>query len=81
MVPELVPKELVKEAKEAITACQASSNQDPSLVYVTLIAITALAYYYLKLGQVWIQQWLGRFYEFSSTFESLLNVLKCKLKY
>lgn len=51
VVPELVPKELVKEAKEAITACQASSNQDPSVVYVTLIAITALAYYYLKLGQ------------------------------
>ncbi|XP_042892233.1 uncharacterized protein LOC122266502 isoform X2 [Penaeus japonicus] len=51
VVPELVPKELVKEAKEAITACQASSNQDPSIVYVTLIAITALAYYYFKLGQ------------------------------
>lgn len=72
MVPELVPKELVKEAKEAITACQASSNQDPSVVYVTLIAITALAYYYLKLGQVCMHSWKVLLVEFSSRFELLL---------
>lgn len=72
VVPELVPKELVKEAKEAITACQASSNQDPSVVYVTLIAITALAYYYLKLGQVCMHFWKVLLVEFSSRFELLL---------